>query len=323
MQQQTFDLKNFKEMLVDQLNLYTRHFSMDEDMDPLVFNQGIYYVIEHRHALLAVMQDPDRFNEILAYCLMLTKQFIYHYNQFVQLDKNDEKNISVLHRTLFRAAGNELAKEQNLEEMEAGLMNILRDFFKEIKELFFNLFKDNQTKELLKQTLNYQYSPSLQLDVLGIEPAKLQQPVLDFGCGYSGRLVKYLNDRNIKTVGIDREVEDGKNLIKADWLVFQLPADLWGTVISHLAFSNHFIFNHLYKNGTPEQYARVYMNILASLKKGGAFYYAPGLPFIEEHLLPAQYKITKTGLAEKLPDREKFKGVLNVDYFYGVRVEKL
>ncbi|MBN1996229.1 class I SAM-dependent methyltransferase [candidate division KSB1 bacterium] len=322
MQQQSSD-KNFKEMLVDQFNLFLQHFSMETDMDPQIFNKGIYYIIERRYEVLSLTGEPSYINDILAYCLMLTKQFIYQYNQFVQLDKNDEMDITVLHRTLFRTIEDVLTREQNLEQMESGLIFVIREFLKEIKNLFYRIFKDDQTKELFKQTLNYQYSPSLQLDVLGINVEKLEQPVLDLGCGFSGKLVEYLNDKNIKTVGLDREVEDRANLIKADWLNFQLPAGLWGTIISHLAFSNHFIFNHLYRNGSPEKYARIYMNILASLKRGGSFYYAPGLPFIEEHLPSGRYAILKSELAEKLPDREKFHGVVNADYFYGVKVTKL
>ena len=67
----------------------------------------------------------------------------------------------------------------------------------------------------------------------------------------------------------------------------------WGTIISNLGFSNHFRHHHLRNDGDYLDYARKYMEILQSLKPGGAFYYAPDLPFIESYLDPQKYRITK------------------------------
>lgn len=82
-----------------------------------------------------------------------------------------------------------------------------------------------------------------------------------------------------------------------------------------MAFSNHFIFHHWYKNGNPEPYARQYMAILASLLPGGAFYYSPGLPFIED-LLPAErYKVIRRKVAGARYVRSSFSEIGDEDLY--------
>jgi hypothetical protein len=145
---------------------------------------------------------------------------------------------------------------------------------------------------ILKQVVCSEYSPQLQLEVLGINPDTLLQPVLDLGCGKSGRLVTYLRSLGMDASGVDRLVDPVEGLFAADWFNLPLTTGHWGTILSHMAFSNHFLFHHRYKNGQPETYARQYMALLSALKVGGTFYYAPGLPFIECFLPPARYQVS-------------------------------
>ena len=143
----------------------------------------------------------------------------------------------------------------------------------------------------------------------------LAQPVLDLGCGKPAQLVTYLRDHGIEAVGVDRLVDQAPYLIRSDWLSFELPPRTWGTIISHMAFSNHFIFQHLYKYGQGADYARRYMAILNALKPGGSFYYTPGLPFIETYLPADQYTVTKR--AVKGPGQSGEEGL------YAVRVKRI
>jgi hypothetical protein len=71
-----------------------------------------------------------------------------------------------------------------------------------------------------------------------------------------------------------------------------------------MAFSNHFLFHHRYKNGSPDRHARMYMQILNSLKSGGSFIYSPGLPFIEQYLPPDRFIVTHQEVAsgQHLPE---------------------
>ncbi|PYI53431.1 class I SAM-dependent methyltransferase [Paenibacillus flagellatus] len=130
-----------------------------------------------------------------------------------------------------------------------------------------------------------EYSPELQLNVLGLHEDRLLQPILDIGCGAQARLIRYLREYGLAASGLDRwEVECGAAWSSADWLYADYGTGVWGTVISHMAFSNHFRHHHLRKDGLAEDYARAYMNIVRSLRPGGCFAYAPGLPFMEEPL---------------------------------------
>jgi hypothetical protein len=135
------------------------------------------------------------------------------------------------------------------------------------------------------------------LKILGIELENIKEPVLDIGCGKTGRLVNYLNDKGIESCGVDRIVAYSEHLIEADWLEFPLIPAYWGTIVLHMAFSNHFIFQHLYKNGKPEPYARRYKATLTALQPGGSFYYSPGLPFIERLLPVLSFTVVRRRIA--------------------------
>jgi len=90
--------------------------------------------------------------------------------------------------------------------------------------------------------------------------------------------------------------------------------------ISNMAFSLHFINHHFRINGQPEKFAHSYMNILRSLKKGGRFLYAPGLPFMEEHLPSSLFFVEKKEIRmENIYLSAKYQ---NMDMFYATVVEK-
>jgi hypothetical protein len=144
------------------------------------------------------------------------------------------------------------------------------------------------------------YSPALQLRILGAKAEQLLDPILDLGCGPKGKLVRHLRKLGKEAFGVDREVSKNKFLISADWLDFPLRVQSFGTVISHMAFSNHFLHHHLHRKGHPERYAKRYMEVLRSLKQGGSFLYAPGLPFFEDLLPPHELLLEKHPIADLL-----------------------
>jgi hypothetical protein len=143
-----------------------------------------------------------------------------------------------------------------------------------------------------------EYSSQLQVELLGIQIESIVSPVLDIGCGKQGNLVKYLNGIGIEAIGIDRFPFKTNNLLTCDWLEYDYGVAKWGTIISNLGFSNHFIHHNLRKDGNYLTYATKYMQILNSLIVGGRFHYAPDLPFIEAYLNPNQYKVEKFRLQE-------------------------
>lgn len=129
------------------------------------------------------------------------------------------------------------------------------------------------------------YEPLTQLSVLGLEDGAILEPILDLGCGPRASLVSFLRGRGLEAYGVDRIIEgEAAWLLRASWEEVELGAGRWGTVISHLAFSNHAIHHYLRRDGVDLAYARRYMSILSSLLPGGSFCYAPSLPFLEVHL---------------------------------------
>lgn len=124
-----------------------------------------------------------------------------------------------------------------------------------------------------------EYSPSLQLGVLGLSPDTLLEPVLDVVCGPSAGLVRCLRAEGITALGIDRAAPDDVGVV-ADWLTFPYGTARWGTMVSHLGLSLHFLRHQL---GCSSQvsdlataHAEAYMRVLRSLRVGGEFAYAPG-----------------------------------------------
>jgi len=136
------------------------------------------------------------------------------------------------------------------------------------------------------------------MTVLKIDLKDMMEPVLDIGCGKQGHFVNYLCKQGIEATGIDRFSISGCNLVKADWLEYNYGMDIWGTVISHLGFSNHFKHHHLREDGNYIEYARKYMQILKSLKIGGRFHYAPDLPFMEIYLDKRQFQIDRCEISD-------------------------
>jgi hypothetical protein len=138
-----------------------------------------------------------------------------------------------------------------------------------------------------------EYNPDLQISILEIDYPRLLEPVLDIGCGKKGNFVKHLNSNGIAAYGIDRFAINQNNLINSDWLAYDYGIEKWGTIVSHLGFTNHFKHHHLREDGNYLEYAMKYMEVLKSLKPGGHFHYAPDLPFIELYLDTKQFKIEK------------------------------
>ena len=141
-----------------------------------------------------------------------------------------------------------------------------------------------------------EYPPDLQLSILNIDLTQLIEPVLDIGCGRELNLVNYLRDNGIEAYGIDRFDNDNPYYYKTDWLEYNFDIEKWGSLISNLGFSNHFIHHNQRSDGNFREYAQKYMEILNSLKSGGSFYYAPTLPFIEKHLDRTKYLFTENNI---------------------------
>lgn len=170
----------------------------------------------------------------------------------------------------------------------------------------------------LRRVASAEYGPELQLEVLGLAPGRLLPPVLDLGCGAEGRLVRHLRALGVEATGVDRVADPAPGVRRGDWLAEPLAPGSLGTVISHLAFSLHFLHHHLRPGDAALAWARRYMEILRALRPGGTFAYVPGLPFVEAHLPAEAWRVERQPVQIAAPP-----GAAGVIPWYAARVTRV
>jgi hypothetical protein len=302
-------------------------YQLDEDF-VILEPDGMDFTVTHRDKIVAVLNDPALFARLVEVFVKASLDFTYTSNQFVRINSAEEQQLRRLYQGYLADMRAILASDGPADGLKERFEALVAAHFEDLKTNLTRFFdretgQDVRANVILNRTVCREYSPEFQLDMLGIHLHDLVEPVLDIGCGRAGALVKYLNARGIHSMGIDRVVEDSPDLQQMDWLDLRLNPESWGTIISHMAFSNHFIFHHLYKNGSPEAFARQYMTILNALKHGGSFYYTPGLPFIEQYLPAQNYAIRRkpvaNPVAEELPPG---RGIPREALLYAARVTR-
>ncbi len=137
-----------------------------------------------------------------------------------------------------------------------------------------------------------EYSPSLQIALLHLDPPSLQPPLLDIGCGSSAALLRHLRALHMEAYGIDRLVEKpAPHLQQVDWFDYHFEPETWGTITSNMAFTNHLLYAYHHESARLNQYVITFNKIVESLIIGGSFHYAPSVPFLEQTLDPGRYRV--------------------------------
>ena len=302
----------------------------------LVNPELVFFIDAERQNILETINkelkiDPlQQRNGLVFFFVNTTINFLYSKNQFLQLTSEDKQQFVQLYQDYMQEFARILCTCFTKAAIEEELKKVFKKHFQLLVRLILDIFHRAGLESYPfsgKEIICAEYSVKLQFDVLGIRLEELLEPVLDIGCGREGNLVKYLARLGINAYGIDRQTGPFELLFEADWLEFEYSRQAWGTLISHMAFSNHFIFQHLNPSGLPEQYARKYMQILSSLKSGGSFYYSPGLPFIECFLPEDTFYFSKTHeLNTNLEESDQgkiFSEALGVNPFYCAQVYRL
>ncbi len=256
------------------------------------------FMYENRAGVASILADPCYSESLAQVFVKSSLEFTYNNNQYIHLDKEEQNRLLGLYQSYLQGMKTVLQSSPSFPEFERDFTRLVRDHFNDLSlniSRFFDREAGWQVQEniILKQVVCSEYSPDFQLSLMGLNLNELREPVLDLGCGKNGPLVKYLRGKGIKALGVDRLVENTPGLKEVDWFDIDFKPHNWGTVLSHMAFSNHFLFQHRYKYGNPNRYARLYMNILHSLMPGGSFVYTPELPFIEKYLPAEQFSVTR------------------------------
>jgi hypothetical protein len=255
------------------------------------------FTLSYRKEIVEILEHPELSTSLVRLFVLSTLDFTYEHNQFIRLNEQDEGNLEKIYQAYLLALKLVLQMDIPMKQMQERLEKVIWVHFGNLRDHLARFLDARDGgldgNAIFNRVVCRQYSPEFQLHILGIELGQIQTPVLDLGCGKDGVLVVYLNAHGVPAYGVDRMVTVSERLIASDWLEYSIGNGDWGTILSHMAFSNHFIFQHLYKNGKPEPYAYRYMEILRGLKPGGAFYYAPGLPFMESALPAALYQVRR------------------------------
>ncbi len=275
----------------------------DLDSESYQLNPDLKVFAHHeRESILRILRSeitdthsPDQ-QGLVHLFLISTEEFIYRNNQFVTISPEEQQDLARVYIAFIEDTIDALSQATDIAETGRLLWAVQERHFLTLQAFIVQLGERNSSQGrsvLYRRAVCEEYPARLQLQILGIDRQALLEPVLDVGCGKGGALVAALRRGGIAAYGIDRLATPSRYLVAVDWLAFRFQEARWGTIISHMAFSNHFIFQHLYRDGRPEIYAQKYMEILGALKTGGVLCYTPGLPFIERYLPAARFRVLR------------------------------
>ena len=150
-----------------------------------------------------------------------------------------------------------------------------------IKIIEYNCYSETTNQKIIPC---YEYTDDFQFSILRLGEFNLIEPIMDVGCGENCSLVNLLIDLGYKRVfGIDQYVSNEKNILTGNWFDYFFKKNSFGTIISHMALSNHFKRSIIDNDHNKQKiYENKYFEILEALKPDGLFIYTPSLSSIEE-----------------------------------------
>jgi hypothetical protein len=232
---------------------------------------------------LYLYQAIDTENKVDAFSGTLYNYFVnecVQKNQYLTLTQDDYQKVMDIYKKLIL----NLKKVDDNNNKEAQVVGIIRQHREKLIEV---LKTKNEDDEVIIPCSEYSYG--LQEKVLQINPIDLCEPIIDIGCGQKALLVKDLLQKGKDAFGIDQYVSFDKKILNENWFDFHFIPRKWGTVISHMAFTNHFRRSITYKTSDRARYEGKYLEILESLKPGGGFIYCPRIPEVEEMINMSEY----------------------------------
>lgn len=275
----------------------------------------------YRREIAGYLSNADHIEALVQYCIHATKSYTYQRNQFINYTGLYDELLHTEYADFLSKLKAVLQAPSSFESYQSACTAALKEHHERLRLILSSycvsaLPSELRNNPLLSNVPSDQYSAQFQVRLLNMELPSLMEPILDVGCGESGGLVHYLRSQSLEASGIDRLAPAGPHFSQADWFEFDYGQRRWGTITAHQSLSTHFIHAHINGTKQADEFARLYMKLLSSLQVGGAFYYAPGLPFIEEHLINLKgYSLRKTTI-----EADTALGIGEV--FYSVRVRR-
>lgn len=184
-------------------------------------------------------------------------------------------------------------KVKAVDSSQSGALDEIRAIVANHRGNLVNLLKSipsvRQPTDLLVPCA--EYTIELQQRILSLGKEANAEPVLDIGCGRNATLVSWLRHMGVEAYGIDQYLSDSEYVQCCNWLEYEYCARQWGTIYSHMAFSNHFNRSISLLDTLSERYVEKLQEIAGSLKVGGCFVFSPSIPNIELILPKGLYSI--------------------------------
>lgn len=271
----------------------------------------VRHLLAHRAELAAWLRAPER---AAALCGRLAR-WLWGKNQYVRLDR------AALTAVCARAV-TEVASALDTSDDPKSMSEEIQRAGLELQARVAAMLR-SEAGARPAEVVCSEYGVTLQCDALGLGEELPAAPILDIGCGRSAALVRALRARGLAATGLDREAPEDVG-VAGDWMTFPFGQERWGTIVSHQAFSLHFLHHHLAAGPEAYAYARVYMAVLRALKIGGRFVYAPGLPFVEAMLPAGSYRRVRVPLPPPLDEGVlALERAVGMELGYAAHVERL
>jgi hypothetical protein len=217
------------------------------------------------------------------------------YNMFVKECVQNNQYISLSNKTIklinkqYQALITELISV-NIKNVNTKLPVVVENHRKRL----IQIIESNEYSENIEQLIIpcFEYTNDFQEQILRINESVLQEPIIDVGCGINCSLVKLLKRKGYKEVfGIDQYLSEEPFIISSNWFDFIFQKETYGTIISHMAFTNHYRRAIACNDGKEYLYEEKYNEILGSLKSKGKFIYSPSLISVENKIDTKVYSI--------------------------------
>jgi hypothetical protein len=266
-------------------------------------NQGLNLLFEDAPDLLEIDQEflqqllilgkksiqDQELETLIDSAVEASMKCFLNVNQFLQIEQEDRNSLAGIYRQTLSAVRISRNPGQVLRKIH----------YPKLKTWLEEIYPDSLLKGLRNQSdisrvPCAEYSPEVQLTVLGLDPGQLLPPVLDVGCGENAHLVRYLNASGIPAQGIDRSVAVvDKDTQAVNWFNVDIQPSTWGTIISHMALSNHYQFARTAGSGRVTRMEQVFYRLLTGLKPGGILAYAPAVDGLTRLVNLDRYRISE------------------------------